>query len=805
MISHRQLAWDSLRRAPRRTAFTLLAIIISVGLMTGTGLIRSSVQAQVLRNAVATHGAHHARFPAVAPGMAETILSAPEIESGGLIWPARPGTVRRGNGDVAEGAPTTPVTLHTVSAGALQLLEPTFQVIDGRLPQQPDEIAVSPATAEFLRVAAPFVEGRVSVDTGDTRTREATVVGVFRPLVSDVAVRGGDVLQIRSVSSLQPNDTDAEEGTLLVRFNDARDAVRHGMEIAGRFGLPEDKVVFNERILSYSGASSHENINRSFFLFQVIVISVIAGAMVITIANAFTLSLNDRVEEVGILRCIGATPRFVLRQVVGEAGILAVIGIPLGLSGGIGAIAALFALLTRITDHGILGRLDVVVTPAVFVGSIGAALFAVAVSVSIPAVRACGVPPISAARGTILQPRHPRHRRIARRGPSVLSLSRPRRDGVPILGIALHNLGQDRRQAVAVILSLAISIILVVAFGGMLRLAREANVVPDPGLPEISLRNPAGIEKSVLETVPTFPSVSAVYPYAEIPITVNVSVGDLTDAYRRYVPGFSAEEIMSEKIDLPARLITYAGQRYGNAGSSGSARPHAILVGRSAFTDGPGRTVYAVPFQNHNPVPGGIDIVVDEPLFRWISDGREIDTALVAIEAGGDTHDLDAYLRALVDRRSGYSYSDARLLSQRYTQDFRALSLFFYGFIVTVSIIGAANVVNTVAARVQVRRQEMNVLRAMGVDDRSFVASVVLEVLIMAAIALLIGAGAGTGLWWILVHVVGMVRSTTFSVPFQEILVSAVGLLVIAIPAGYEASRRALNASIADELRRLHR
>jgi putative ABC transport system permease protein len=82
---------------------------------------------------------------------------------------------------------------------------------------------------------------------------------------------------------------------------------------------------------------------RVFSVFDALaIVAVIVAAL--GIVNTLTMSVVERVRELGILRAIGMTRRQVMRMVIVEAGILGVVGVVLGSLAGLGVGVVLLAL-----------------------------------------------------------------------------------------------------------------------------------------------------------------------------------------------------------------------------------------------------------------------------------------------------------------------------------------------------------------------------------------------------------------------------------------------------------------------------
>jgi putative ABC transport system permease protein len=127
----------------------------------------------------------------------------------------------------------------------------------------------------------------------------------------------------------------------------------------------------------------------------VMVITLVVSVMLIGLV--FTMAANERRRELGVLRAMGATHSFVLRQLLTEAGILALVGGVVGI-----AVMTLGVYLFHnflVDQTGIPFLLPSVPALAgqVLVG-LGLALGSVVVAASIPAYRLSRMDPASAMR-----------------------------------------------------------------------------------------------------------------------------------------------------------------------------------------------------------------------------------------------------------------------------------------------------------------------------------------------------------------------------------------------------------------------
>lgn len=182
--------------------------------------------------------------------------------------------------------------------------------------------------------------------------------------------------------------------------------------------FPNVDIQTHVNLLRYMGISDHGSIWQTFFYLVAILAVIIMAACVSLIYNAFAISVNERVRQFGLLASIGASKRQLRRSVLLEGGIIAIIGIPIGVAIGLGACAGVFAWLgASIAD--ILGgqwsSFYLVVDWRVVLFAAALTALTVLVSVWIPALRAARVSPIDALRQSSTVRIAPRVLRVSQR------------------------------------------------------------------------------------------------------------------------------------------------------------------------------------------------------------------------------------------------------------------------------------------------------------------------------------------------------------------------------------------------------
>lgn len=223
-------------------------------------------------------------------------------------------------------------------------------------------------------------------------------------------------------------------------------------------GSEEDGVTgyMHSSLLKFYGESSNHTYNRLLYAMAGILMAIIMVASVSLIHNAFSISISERTKQFGLLKSAGATRKQILRSVFFEAGILCIIGIPIGIIG-IGITLNLlgnqFAMM--FTDSGTSGiSLTMHISAAGVLTAVAVTVITVLVSALIPAVKA--------VRLTVLQ---------ALKQNESMGLKRRNVKVNPLLGrlfgfegkLADKNFKRNKRKQRVTVISIAISTALFVA------------------------------------------------------------------------------------------------------------------------------------------------------------------------------------------------------------------------------------------------------------------------------------------------------------------------------------------------------
>lgn len=282
-------------------------------------------------------------------------------------------------------------------------------LIKGRLPQKTGEIVVSKLF--FLDNPSYKIGDTLTLPIGNRmlgdkviKTQDYKQSGeTFKSnktntytIVGEIDSSGGSVypgyiaMGYLDISKIKPED----ELTVYMRFINPRKSYEVLPKIAKACGLTKDeygkyKILYNTNLLNLYGISDKHNTNSQLIVIIVMLIIMtvlVMGAFILIIYNAFTLSANIRIKQLGILKSLGATPKQIKHSVIYEGFLLWLIQLPIGIM-----IGYLFSYMVVFKVNEILSatedfrKIDISFSWMVVIFAIIISLITVLISAYIPA------------------------------------------------------------------------------------------------------------------------------------------------------------------------------------------------------------------------------------------------------------------------------------------------------------------------------------------------------------------------------------------------------------------------------------
>jgi putative ABC transport system permease protein len=225
-------------------------------------------------------------------------------------------------------------TVTSASLGVDPRVQGDYELLSGRDPMGPDEIA---ANDDFLRATGARISDTLEVSTGyDPQTRSFTRT---RPLVLSGRVRfiygaanqPGTVMKLSTLQAMSGAERSDDASFFMIR-------VRQGASVEAVRAWIEQRIP-TVSVISIETALAQVDERLSYFrqlAFILGSVSLFVGFLLVT--TLITVSVNERIGEIAVMRAIGVSRPHVVQQIVIEGIVISLGGAVMGL--GLGLVTA---------------------------------------------------------------------------------------------------------------------------------------------------------------------------------------------------------------------------------------------------------------------------------------------------------------------------------------------------------------------------------------------------------------------------------------------------------------------------------
>lgn len=666
------------------------------------------------------------------------------------------------------------------------------QLVEGRYPQAADEALVTDNAKAALGLE---VGSAVTLQLPEGESRAFTVSGFLDASAMLTAQDYyGVFLDIDAFCALYPAPAGGEPADydvlFYLQFARTGDLRRSIADLKAGLGLADGQVAENTKLLGLLGQSSDSFMMQIYAAAAILVVLVLAAG-VLMIASSLNSNVAQRTAFFGLLRCIGATPRQVMRLVRRESLHWCRFAIPIGVCGGIGVTWVLCGVLRYLSpDYFGAMPLFAVSLPSILSGA-AVGLLTVFLAARAPARRASQVSPLTAVSGNAAA--LPPARRAAGAGRLPIEVS-----------LGLHHAGASRKNLLLVTGSFALSIVLFLSFSVTVEFMQHALTPLRPWTADLSVLSPDGactVPWALLDALQDDPAVDAVFGRqfaADLPFAADGLSGtaDLISYEERQL-GWAADSLQEGTLD---GFLTEEGAALLASGGGTGLQPGSRVT---VTCGGQSRQLRIIGLLSECPFDntGGPVLLCSEPTFRSLTGQDGYAVLDIQLTGAAKERDVDA-IRQLAG--GGCIFSDKRASNRSTRGLYYSFGLFVYGFLVLIALITVCNVVNNIAMSVSARQAQYGAFRAIGLTGRQLARMVVAEAAAYALLGCLTGTAAGLLCNRLLFGYLILSRwGTPWALPARELaIILLIFLLSVALAVRGPLQRlRAL--SVSDTLRAL--
>ncbi len=556
----------------------------------------------------------------------------------------------------------------------------------------------------------------------------------------------------------------------------------------------------NESLLRYENFEVSDSTLSTVLALAGVVIVIIIVTSVFCIRNSFAISITEKMRQYGMLSSVGATPKQIRKNVLYEAMILALIGIPIGI------LCGLFAdfILLKVIGTILAEAMDdlVFIFSVSWLSVILAALLAL-VTIYLSAIssarKASKVSPIEAIRSNNdikINPKKIKTSKIIERLFGVGGK------------IADKNLKRNKKKYRTTVISIVVSVAVFIAMSSFMIYAFRASSVyynntsyniylytRGDGLEKYKeIAGFDGIEEYSIvresnffvdrDTLKDNKDARIEEDSLEVPIAI-VSLGD--EEYKRYVKELGLDYGDSKDKAILIDDYTQYVVDENNKGKYIMKRTYTydkgdVILG--SFEDESKKDVPLEIAVVATTRPMGLEnvnnpygyLVVSDEYFNNNINNTYMEEMYIKCK---DANKLEGEIKQTYENELTINNIDKQMQEEKSV--YLVISIFLYGFITVISLIGITNIFNTITTNMNLRSREFAMLKSIGMTNKEFNRMIRLESILYGLKSLIIGIPIGIILSYLVYKAVSGGIEMDFILPINSILIAIVVVFLLII------------------------
>lgn len=666
--------------------------------------------------------------------------------------------------------------------------------------------------------------------------KEYTLVGI----ISNIQGYGSSSLPISLlVTKLDNIDTSKNMGVGVILKN-PQNTYQLKDNLVNNLKIDSNKISENKELLRYMGVFPSDTTTKTVIILAIIIIGIILFTSIFVIRNSFNISLTEKTKELGMLASIGATSKQIKRSILFEGFIIGIIAIPIGIIIGLLAIYIVLDIVNNLLIGSNLVdnfSLKFIISPISIVISIIVSIIMIFVSSLKPAKMASKITPIDAIKES-------NDIKVSSKRLKISKLTK-KLFGIPG-EIGAKNFKRSKKKYRTTIFSITLSIILFISMNAVIENVFKASdyMYSGNGEDNIIVNTPSSDEKSNYEYFDKILKLDNIEKYAivkEFPVLVGepyiseqykkftnyedekngitvqvndvnvsiVSVGDMQ--YKDYLKelGLTEEETQGKGILYDRFWVRQNDKRiqcsYLNINSGNELEfeyikenvesPVKVKLPIVLKTD-------KTPMSMFKGNDGNPIIIISDSLMREYEDNLQavnLRTAGIHIKSSNPDK-LEQEIANIDSTNKNMIFNSEQSKKQNETMSL-ILSIFSYGFIIVISIIGITNIFNTITTNMALRSKEFAVLKSVGMTNKEFKKMINYESLLYGIKSILYGVPIGLILSYVIYRVMSESLQTEYSFPLIPVVISILVVFIIIFITMSYASKKSQKINLIETIR----
>ena len=825
----KKLTLKSLKLNKKRTIVTIIGIILSTALICAVAGMITSVQKTLINYAKSHSGNYHVCFKNIPNDELKYIKENKNVQNYFLSKNVGYGKLEKVENEYKPYIFVMEYDKKGLEQGGVTLLE-------GRMPENSNEIVIPEHLIKSGRINYTIGE-KITLNLGkrqtkdgleltqddalltdeseetesssksksetedleeivDTKEHTYTIVGIIERS-NYKGIEGFSAPGYTAISYMD-NENDINTANISVLYSNLKDFQKKTEDIKSVIEKnigSSVTVSYNSSLIDYEGGVSDTTM-ASLYSVGAVVIVIIILSSVFVIRNSFSISVSEKTKQYGMLSSIGATKKQIKKSVLYEGFYIGIIGIPLGILCGMLAVVILLQVVNVLLGDSLNEKCVFSIPILAIIASIVISAITIYLSCILPARRASKISPIEAIRGNDdikIKAKKVKTSKITKKLFGI--------GGV----IASKNLKRNKKKYRTTVISLVVSISIFISlssfldYGGKIVNVYYKDLGYDISVYDGTVENYNEIIK--LDNVEEYS-----YSYmTEGSVDINKYGSEFGKRIAKDSEETNSITIVLINNDYFKKFIEHLGIQSTNYKDIAILEDDAyeyidektvfenyysLKTGDSieiTLTNGEKRTVKISkktderPMGYKNVYSNGGYLFVSEDFIQDKSDEKSFHMGSLVIKSQ-NPDELENEINNLKKTNNLYSKLYINNISKYVEENKKIIlliSIFLYGFIAVITLIGVTNIFNTITTNMILRSKEFANLKSVGMTTKEFNRMIRLESILYGLKSLLIGIPLGLIGSYCIYNGIAKGLDFGYILPLKSIIIAIIFVFII--------------------------
>ena len=755
-----------------RICITLAVLLVAVMF----GLADMYLQG-VTRHEMEESGNWHYEFHSIDTQTASFISARPDVEIAG--WH---------NTISSEAGYSIKEQTISISAQERKVFEDIFLngITEGEYPDTPNEIAVS---SSFKNTASVSLNETIALCKPDGNTTDYLIVGFLNDTETSRLITGNTPIVVMTPEGLGTLAVNNAIENYVIQFSRLCNIPDIINDIKAGNNLSDEQITENIPLLSIQGQLEGKTGVNQIYQVAFILSVIVMLTCILMISSSLNSNVAERTEFFGMLRCLGATKRQIMRFVRLEGLYWCKTAIPIGIIFSVVIVWILSAAMRVINPQWFSSMPILGISWISVIASILLGLLTVLLAARSPAKRAAKVSPLTAVSGNAGQTAS--FRKAANTTAFKIETA-----------LGIHHAKAKKKNYILMTGAFAVCITLFLTFSTLVNFMKNAFVPPiyTPELSIASETNTCSIFNELLEQIKQ------------------------NDVVKRAYGRMFAYEVPAENNgkNYNANLISYEENQFRWAADSliaGSIetvmqQENQVLFVQTGNIDVQVGDNISLTINNRPQIVTVAGILSDSPLARvegtetfFCSEATftaltgETGYTIIDIQFENNASSEDVKAIESIFSNGGVIFSDSLSQIQQQRNLYHTFAILVYGFLSIIVAITIFHIMNTISMGAATKMKEYGAMRAIGMSNRQLVKMIIAEAGTYAINGVIWGCIIGLPMHWIIyVSLITNIWRTAWSVPFIPLILIIAIVLFASLLAVREPAKRLQRMSIVENI-----